>query len=213
MNKIVTSENIQAILASGESDTVEFKTKVRSSIHVLPKIISAFANTNGGILILGYDEMARKITGTSNAEIEIIQSAISNNNLDDICSVYSLVYNEKTLIIVQVKKSTSLVIAGGGAYVRKGDNNIITLSSKEVVNKIASTTSNYNSVTSQELLERLEKKTEQIYEELIRSQKEHEEELKAQKLEHDKELKSAKRSNWFFCILSAVIGYGLGKFF
>lgn len=49
MNKIVTSENIQAILAAGESDTVEFKTKVRSSIHVLPKIISAFANTNGGI--------------------------------------------------------------------------------------------------------------------------------------------------------------------
>ncbi len=39
MNKIVTSENIQAILAAGESDTVEFKTKVRSSIHVLPKII------------------------------------------------------------------------------------------------------------------------------------------------------------------------------
>lgn len=39
MNKIVTSENIQAILAAGESDTVEFKTKVRSSIHVLPKIL------------------------------------------------------------------------------------------------------------------------------------------------------------------------------
>ncbi len=49
--------------------------------------------------------MARKITGTSNAEIEIIQSAISNNNLDDICSVYSLVYNEKNINHCSGKKN------------------------------------------------------------------------------------------------------------
>ena len=47
---------------------------------------------------------------------------------------------------------------------------------------------------------------------MLRSQKAHEEELKEQKKEHEKEIKSSKRSNWFFCILSAVIGYVLGKF-
>lgn len=48
---------------------------------------------------------------------------------------------------------------------------------------------------------------------MLRSQKAHEEELKEQKEEHEKEIITSKRSNWFFCILSAVIGYGLGKLF
>ena len=51
--EVVTKDNINSILLAGESSTVEFKTRVRSAINVLPRIISAFANTEGGVIILG----------------------------------------------------------------------------------------------------------------------------------------------------------------
>ena len=66
---------------------------------------------------------------------------------------------------------------------------------------------------SKKVLERLEKKIEQIYNEMLHSQKAHEEELKLEKEEHKKEIIAAKRSNWFFSILSTVIGYVLGILF
>lgn len=211
--EIVTKDNINSILLAGESNTVEFKTRVRSAINVLPRIISAFANTEGGVIILGYDERYRSVIGTSTDEFEIVKRVILTNNLEDVCNAYIVQYEEKALIIIQVEKSKSIVIAGGGAYIRKGDANISVLTSKDVMARIASTVETSESTSSKEVFERLEKKIEQIYDELLRSQKAHEEELKEQKKEHEKEIKSSKRSNWFFCILSAVIGYGLGKFF
>ncbi len=211
--EIVTKDNINSILLAGESNTVEFKTRVRSVINVLPRMISAFANTEGGVIILGYDERYRSVIGTSANEFEIVKRAILKNKLEDVCNAYIVQYEGKALIIIQIEKSKSIVIAGGGAYIRKGDTDFSVLTSKDVVARIASTVETSESTTSKEVFERLEKKIEQIYDEMLRSQKAHEEELKEQKIEHEKEIKSSKRSNWFFCILSAVIGYGLGKFF
>ena len=211
--EVVTKDNINSILLAGESSTVEFKTRVRSAINVLPRIISAFANTEGGVIILGYDERYRLVIGTSNDEFEIVKRVILTNKLEDVCNAYIVQYEEKALIIIQVEKSKSIVIAGGGAYIRKGDSNISVLTSKDVVARITSSVESSESTSSKKVLERLEKKIEQIYDEMLRSQKAHEEELKEQKEEHEKEIITSKRSNWFFCILSAVIGYGLGKLF
>ena len=211
MAEIVTSENIKSILLAGESNTVEFKMNVRHSINFLPRIISAFANTEGGIIIFGYDERKHSVIGTSPLDFEIVKSAISKNSLEDVCNTYTILYEEKTLIIIQVKKSKSIVFAGGGAYARKGEciEHISVLTSKDVVKRIASSVEN-STISSNEALERLEQKIEQIYDELLRSQKAHEEELKEAKIEHEKELKDSKKNNWFFCILSAVIGCLLG---
>lgn len=211
--EIVTKDNINSILLAGESSTVEFKTRVISANNVLPRIISAFANTEGGVIILGYDERHRTVIGTSTDEFEIVKRVILTNKLEDVCNAYIVQYEEKALIIIQVEKSKSIVIAGGGAYLRKGDSNISVLTSKDVVARIESSVETDESTSSKEVLERLEKKIEQIYDEMLRSQKAHEEELEEQKNEHEKEIINSKRSNWFFCILSAVIGYGLGKLF
>lgn len=210
--EIVTKDNINSILLAGESNTVEFKTMVRSTIRVLPRIISAFANTKGGVIIFGYDERNRSVIGTSTDEFELVKSVISKNKLEDICNVYIVQYEEKALIVIQVEKSKSVVIAGGGAYIRKEDNNISVLTSKAVVARVMPTDKTSETI-SKEDFERLEKKMEQIYDEMIHSQKVHEEELKMQKEENDKEKKIQNRNNWFFCILSAVIGYVLGKLF
>lgn len=186
--EVVTKDNINSILLAGESSTVEFKTRVRSAINVLPRIISAFANTEGGVIILGYDERYRLVIGTSNDEFEIVKKVIFTNKLEDVCNAYIVQYEEKALIIIQVEKSKSIVIAGGGAYIRKGDSNISVLTSKDVVARITSSVESSESTSSKEVLERLEKKIEQIYDEMLRSQKAHEEELKEQKEEHEKEI-------------------------
>jgi len=209
----VTKDNIKSILLAGESDTVEFKTRVGSAIKFLPRIISAFANTEGGVIIFGYDERHQSIIGTSAEEFEMVNNVICRNKIDDVCHAYIVQCEEKTLIVIQVEKSKSIVVAGGGAYIRKGDSNISVLTSKDVLARITTTIETAESTLSKEDFERLEKKMEQIYDELLRSQKAHEEELKEQNKTHEKEMKASKRSNWFFCILSAVIGYGLSKIF
>lgn len=210
--KLVTSDNLNPILRAGECSTVEFKTKV-GVYNNLPRIISAFANTEGGVIIIGYDERNQSVIGTSDDEFEIVKNDILNNNLEDVCIAYTIQYEEKALIIIQVEKSESIVIAGGGAYIRKGDSSYSVLTSKDVVARIVNSAETSESTESTEVLERLEKKIEQIYDELLRSQKAHEEELNEKKEEHKREIIASKRSNWFFCILSAVIGYVLGKLF
>lgn len=209
----VTNDNIKSILLAGESNTVEFKARVGNAIKVLPRIISALANTEGGVIIFGYDERDHSVIGTSVEEFEMVKKAIETNRIEDVCNAYIVQYEEKVLIVIQVEKSKSLVVAGGGAYIRKGDSNISVLTSKDVLARITTTIETAESTLSKEDFERLEKKMEQIYDELLRSQKAHEEELKEQNKTHEKEMKASKRSNWFFCILSAVIGYGLSKIF
>ena len=211
--KIVTKDNINSILLAGESNTVEFKAMTRGAIRFLPRVISAFANTKGGVIILGYDEKNQSVIGTSMDEFEIIKRVISTNHLEDVCNAYIVQYEEKALIVIQVEKSKSIVIAGGGAYIREDDTNISVLTSKDVLSRIKSTIVSSETTPSAEVLERLEEKVGQIYDEMIHSQKVHEEELKVQKEENAKEKKIQNINNWFFCILSAVIVYVLGKLF
>lgn len=156
--KIVTKDNINSILLAGESNTVEFKAMTRGAIRFLPRVISAFANTKGGVIILGYDEKNQSVIGTSMDEFEIIKRVISTNRLEDVCNAYIVQYEEKALIVIQVEKSKSIVIAGGGAYIREDDTNISVLTSKDVLSRIKSTIVSSETTPSAEVLERLEEK-------------------------------------------------------
>lgn len=209
--EIVTQHNINSILLAGENIKVEFKSNVKSARNTLPKIISAFANTEGGVIIFGYDERDRTVIGTSTNDFEIVKNIILTSELEEVCSIYIVMYEKKELIVTQVEKSKSLVIAGGGAYIRNEDGNIFALKSNDVVTRITSAIQTSDSITSIETLERLENKIGQIYDEMRRSQQEHDKELSEQRKEHEKEIINSKKSNWFFCILSAVIGWALGK--
>ncbi len=208
--EIVTKDNIDPILQSGENSIVEFKASVESGINVLPRSISAFANTEGGVIIMGYDERTRTVTGTSADEFERVKRVICTSKLEDVCNAYIVEYKKKILIIIQIEKSKSVVIAGGGAYIKK-DTSISVMNSNEMLVRIDSMLRTIR--TPEEIKNESEKKIEQIYDELLRIQKEHKEELERKKKEHEKETRITQISNWFFCILSAVMGWGLGKFF
>ena len=231
MTRLVNSNNIEAILQAGESDTVEFKGMVRPGMMILPKLISAFANTKGGIVIFGYLEMKQKVVGVSSEDLTIIKTELRKYDLENLCDIYTVSYNDQTLIIVQVKQSESVIVSGGAAYVRTGDSNVV-LSSKEYSQKIKHSLE--AKVSLDDRLKRLEKININTYKELNRQRKEleevnkklveannkldeakieHENELREAEEKHKKELKSAKKSNWFFAFISALMGWILGQFF
>ena len=194
---IVSTDNISLILQAGESNTVEFKTRVSGLPNSLPKIISAFANAEGGVIILGYDECRRFVNGITNNELEVLRKVIRANSLEDVCYTYTVPYKEKILAVVQVEKSKSIIVAGGGAYIAR----------------ILSDSETSGTTSSELVLERLEKKVEQLYDQLRYSQEVYEDELQRQKEEHRKEVLSTKRSNWFFCLLGVILGGIVGKIF
>ena len=52
MQRTINVQNIYSILTNGENETIEFKRTIHN-ITILGKIISAFANANGGNIIIG----------------------------------------------------------------------------------------------------------------------------------------------------------------
>ena len=51
-------ENLKRIIAEGENTEIELKQSFHS-VQEIAKIISAFANTQGGLLILGVDDKGK----------------------------------------------------------------------------------------------------------------------------------------------------------
>lgn len=95
------SEELKDIIAEGESSTVEFKRKV-SSLQKISKEITAFANTKGGLLIIGVDDDGT-IVGIPSEKEEI-------DNIMTACSFYIYPPITPAFDVISVKKKDILVV-------------------------------------------------------------------------------------------------------
>ena len=121
MQRTINAQNIYSILTNGENETIEFKRTIHN-ITILGKIISAFANANGGNIIIGYDEQNKKIIGISETEQQKIKSFIERLNIQNLCTVYSFAIEDKTLLIIEVQKADDILqLYNGEAYIRMSD--------------------------------------------------------------------------------------------
>lgn len=196
MQQTISSQNIYSLLSNGENEKTEFKKSIRN-LDVLGKLVSAFANTNGGIIIIGYDEQYKKIIGISEKEKERILSFISQLDAQHLCIAYSVAIENQNLFIIEIKKSNgTLLLYNGGAYTRIHNTNNILMNSvdiKKYYTAMPTTSINIESLVAQ---------ITSVYDLLI---------------EQKNDSKLSERRNFFinlgFCILSAVIGYFLGKIF
>lgn len=116
-------QELQEIIKRGESTEVEFK-KSFHSFQEVAKTICAFANTQGGILILGLSDKG-KIEGVE-GNLDYLQRKISDTNSNihqkPIIKIEVYEIDKKKLIVVIVHKAETSVFHSfeGAIYVRIG---------------------------------------------------------------------------------------------
>jgi len=106
------------LLARGEDQQLEFKKAVSSDIG---EEIVAFANSDGGIILIGVDD-DRNIVG---CDIEKAKKKISSF-LSSITPPVKVKFDKvtidnKDILVVEVSKSNSIVTIGGVAFIRIGN--------------------------------------------------------------------------------------------
>jgi len=120
--------NIEEIIKSGESETLEFK-KSLSKWREIIKTVSAFSNTKGGLIIVGVDDNG-KIVGVKvgKGTIEDLTNKILQNTEPRIYPEISLedidVENKKILTIKVERFPYDVVLAFGRPYKRVGKSTV-----------------------------------------------------------------------------------------
>ncbi|CCB86253.1 ATP-binding protein [Parachlamydia acanthamoebae] len=123
---------IEEYLSQNESKTVEFKENTRSLSGIV-KTVVAFANTSGGVLLIGVKDKTKEIVGVPNSlhEEERIANAVSDSVAPLIIPDIEIhAYRDRELIIIRVPHAAGpfyLKSEGSknGVYIRFGSTNRI----------------------------------------------------------------------------------------
>ena len=121
---------IEEILSRNEGKTLEFKQSLQSIQGILKTII-AFANTAGGMIVIGVEDKTKKVIGVRDplAEEERLSNIIYDSIYPQLMTDIDIQsYRNKDLIIINVPHSIGpcyLKSAGleKGTYVRLGSTN------------------------------------------------------------------------------------------
>jgi ATP-dependent DNA helicase RecG len=123
--------DLEAVLRSPEGKTVEFKRDLSSSDGVL-RSVGAFANTAGGVLVVGVEDTTRRVVGCSDplGDEEKLASLIADRIEPRLVPDIAIVPWRRTqLLVVTVQLSplrphrVRLTNRAGAVYVRLGSTN------------------------------------------------------------------------------------------
>ena len=122
----ITKEDLEQIIKQGENSSIEFKSSdVRA--ESIAKEIVAFANSNGGVIVIGIEDN-RTITGVKkDKQIEEWIMNIARQNINPLIHLeyQAISLNEKILVIVTVPKGKDKPYQTneGKFYIRVGSSN------------------------------------------------------------------------------------------
>ena len=111
-------EKLFLLIGRGEGEEIEFKRNERSVIET----VCAFANTFGGYVIVGVDDKG-KIIGISKSTEEKISNYLHALNPYPTVKIHPVIVDGKRVLLIEVKKSKSLIFYGNRAYIRVGRSN------------------------------------------------------------------------------------------
>lgn len=118
--------NIAKIIKSGESETVEFKKSTGEWKEII-ETLSAFANTKGGIILVGIDKK-KKICGVSvgKGTVEDLTNKILNNTEPKIYPEIGIqTLNKKKIIYIKIEAYPyDVVLSFGKPFKRVGKNTV-----------------------------------------------------------------------------------------
>jgi ATP-dependent DNA helicase RecG len=121
---LLSKEDIESIIYSGEGYNAEFKVRTPSKVKDLTEEICAFANASGGVLLIGVDDN-NNIHGADidNGKRSSIQNSINEINPHLTTEIYSVEIDNKTIWVIEVNSGNQKPYALSGAiYVRQGPN-------------------------------------------------------------------------------------------
>ncbi len=121
---MIEIETLRSLINSGEGYKVEFKVRIPSKVRELTEEICAFANAEGGYLLIGVDDNG-KVIGASleNDKRSAIQGSISEISPALHCEMYSTNIGDKTIWVIEVPSGKDKpYIFSGSIYVREGAN-------------------------------------------------------------------------------------------
>ena len=121
---MITAEEIESFVASGEGYNAEFKERVPKKLQELSREICAFANVAGGVLLIGVsDDNVIRGVSISNEKRSAIVNAIGEINPPVPCEMYAVEVKEKEVWVLEVFSGPQKPYTLSGAiYTRQGPN-------------------------------------------------------------------------------------------
>jgi hypothetical protein len=117
------SEEVNKLIGQAENEQLEYKAVLPPSRNI-GQMISAFANTKGGIIILGIIETKRGIDVNGLSE-DFNANSVTHKALDllepkPIVNYQYLTYKNKHIYVIKVEKSDIPISIEGKVYIRQG---------------------------------------------------------------------------------------------
>ena len=132
----VCKENYQEFLKQKNSEILEIKKSIPNSLFDIDKVISAFSNTKGGILIVCASNDPRNESGKINSLkkfddfmtshyddnskkiFEETDEGVIINAFKKICNYYKISTQNELLFVVEILKSDVTIYSGQTAFIR-----------------------------------------------------------------------------------------------
>jgi ATP-dependent DNA helicase RecG len=123
-NNMLTAEEIKSIASSGEGYNADFKISVPSKVRELSQDACAFANSEGGYILIGIDNKDQIVGATiNNTKRSAIQDAIRDISPVINVNTYSVDVEGKTIWVMDVPSGKDKpYVTSGAIYVREGTN-------------------------------------------------------------------------------------------
>lgn len=119
---------VNGLIGQPENERLEYKA-VLPPARSIAQIISSFANTHGGYLILGVKESSTGIIINGLSEdfhaTTVTHKAIDLLSPKPIVTYENIVYEGKRLYVIKVEKSEAAINLEGKVYIRNGDSSVI----------------------------------------------------------------------------------------
>jgi hypothetical protein len=113
-------EKIIDIIKNPKNEEVAFEAILPSSFDIA-KIMASLANTNGGYFIIGYSEEDGIVGINSEFHVdELTQKSINYSSCFKSSSFEEMTINNKSLVIIKVKKSNQDILIENKKYIRVG---------------------------------------------------------------------------------------------
>jgi len=154
-----SQSEIEKIIQTGESEFIEFKSVLRDPV-ILARQISAFANKQGGLVLVGIREPIEIVGCKINQLEKVLERAKSIVKPLPKIEFASYTIDNKEIGLIKIEKSDEIVFASGGIFERIGDATIA-MNSQSIKNKLIQLKS---PVTNESIATALEQQTKIIEE-------------------------------------------------